>query len=525
MIAEHRDLHDRDEKDRVALEIGKLAVLNHDMEWLRQRVKECNAETDDWLVDAYRQYAMYDFNRDHAVAMVAGKAHVLYREVNVSTGAMETVFSTNNSVAAIYQNVRLPSVGRLGGSKAFLVWRDKLFDTWMNMDDRRTYKQVTFMPQPDLIASTVMPAPYRGAYNLYAGAAFEPKPGVCERIKWHIYNTWCNKDDDVYWYVIKWMARMIQEPHKQGNAVIVLRSGEGGGKNIIISIFEDYFGKHAVQLTKPEDLTGFNDHLATSVFVFLNEAMWGGNKAAEGAVKSAITDKKLMVERKFVPKFEARNCTHIMVASNNDWVVPVGVGDRRFVMLDLNDEHKGNHAYFHALADEIDNGGKEAFIHVLRHGVDLTGFNAYDIPAQLDSVTKLDHKVRGMDSIEKWWMEVLTEGEFTFRGPNGGAMPRTVEWPEDGELMIPRSDFHRSYEDSTRGHYVEDSFSVNKKVAELLGERVIRKTRPAAKSEGNKRPWFFILPSLTEARALMEKRLKQHGPWRDVQDEGSREVV
>ena len=35
-------------------------------------------------------------------------------------------------------------------------------------------------------------------------------------------------------------------------------------------MFDDYFGAHAVMLTKPDDLGGFNDHLATAVFVFLN---------------------------------------------------------------------------------------------------------------------------------------------------------------------------------------------------------------------------------------------------------------
>ena len=48
-----------------------------------------------------------------------------------------------------------------------------------------------------------------GPYNLDGGADFEPAKGVCDLILGHIYNVWCRRHDETYWYVIRWMARMV----------------------------------------------------------------------------------------------------------------------------------------------------------------------------------------------------------------------------------------------------------------------------------------------------------------------------
>jgi hypothetical protein len=66
----------------------------------------------------------------------------------------------------------------------------------------------------------------------------------------------------------------------------------------------------------------------------------------------------------------------IIVASNSDWVVPAGIGDRRWFVLDVADTFAGfaHEAYWHALYAEIDNGGSEAMFYDLL-ALDLTAFN------------------------------------------------------------------------------------------------------------------------------------------------------
>lgn len=487
-----------------------LESLDVSREISHRDIMNCDPDRDEDLVDSYYRQEQKRFNAKHGMLMLEGKSVVVYRELNRDTNEFETKFSTSNSMSAYWCNKKLPKVERPREGAPFISWPIRVFDDWLDSYTRRTYQQTEFKPETGLLASTIMPET-GGAYNLYLGANFLPAQGDCYLIISHIYDVWCNRNDELYWYVIKWFARMIQEPQLQGRTVLVLRSGQGVGKNIILDIFDRYYGSHSVMLSKPEDLAGFNDHLATSVFVFLNEALWGGNRSHEGSVKTIITDDKLQVERKYIPKFKIRNCTHIVVATNNDWAVPVGIDDRRFLIMDLSEEHRDDMSYFDKLVTQINNGGQEAFIHYLMNEVDLTGFDVRKMP-QTESVTKLDHKVRTADSITRWWIDVLTEGGFQYIGEEDilSARKRTIfiEWDVEGSLVIEKSVVYDSYCQSIRGQHIESKHSVTKKIAELLG------TKPEVKRSSNPgRPWNYVFPSLSNARENMDRILKQKGPW------------
>jgi hypothetical protein len=60
-----------------------------------------------------------------------------------------------------------------------------------------------------------------------------------------------------------------------------------------------------------------------------------------------------------------KNFIRLIVASNNDWVVPAGLEERRFFVLDISDKYMQNHEYFKKLFDQMDNGGREAMLHDL----------------------------------------------------------------------------------------------------------------------------------------------------------------
>ena len=48
----------------------------------------------------------------------------------------------------------------------------------------------------------------------------------------------------------------------------------------------------------------------------------------------------------------------LLITSNAEWVVPAGLEERRFVVLEVGREKMQNHGYFAALMSQIDNSGK-----------------------------------------------------------------------------------------------------------------------------------------------------------------------
>src|ERR1700744_2087702 len=120
------------------------------------------------------------------------------------------------------------------------------------------------------------------------------------------------------------------------------------------------------QISSAEHLVGrFNGHLRDTVLLFADEAYWPGNQGAEGTLKRLVTEPPIFIEAKGRDGGEVPNLLHVMMASNEDWVVPAGERERRYFNLKVSDEKLQNHGWFKAINDQLENGGYEAMLHDL----------------------------------------------------------------------------------------------------------------------------------------------------------------
>ena len=160
----------------------------------------------------------------------------------------------------------------------------------------------------------------------------------------------------------------------------MLRGLKGTGKGMVGQMLMRIFRNHSLHITNPKHLVGnFNAHLVDALFLFLDEAFWAGDKQGEGTLKALITEPTVMIEPKGVDSFQMPNRLKILMASNNDWVVPATADERRYFVLDVSDERKGDVAYFTALAAAIDGDELAAFLDYLLQ-LDLPGFDHRNPP-------------------------------------------------------------------------------------------------------------------------------------------------
>jgi hypothetical protein len=68
-----------------------------------------------------------------------------------------------------------------------------------------------------------------------------------------------------------------------------------------------------------------------------------------------------------------------MMASNNDWVVPAGLEERRFCVCDVSDKYMQDKKYFGKIYKQMDNGGIEAMLYDLEN-MDLSTFDIRTVP-------------------------------------------------------------------------------------------------------------------------------------------------
>jgi len=361
-------------------------------------------------------------------------------------------------------------------------------DLWMRHPDRRTYTGFAFEPSDECPADK---------YNLWRGWPIEPKEGPCDLILNHIREIICSEDLVLYEWVVDWLAYMFQNiGGRRSDTAIALLGGQGTGKSFFINTIGKLLGRHFKQISQQLQLTGnFNLHLKDALLVYLDEAIWPGDKRAEGHLKSLITAPLVQIEGKHKDAFHITNHIRVMFSSNNRRVVPAGLDERRFCVLKVSDKRKNDRAYFKKIQDQLDNGGYAALLHFFLNKK-ITS-NVWSIP-QTDAL--FDQKLASMDSGQQYWYSCMSD-EFL--------LDPGEPWPE----LVEKRRLYEHYLNYTqkRGyhHYLPDN-QFFKVLKDLCPE--LKTVRLPANAKG-KRPWAFQVPPLEVCRTAFEKSLGMPIRW------------
>jgi phage/plasmid-associated DNA primase len=256
--------------------------------------------------------------------------------------------------------------------------------------------------------------------------------GDWSKLKEHIKNNICQRKPEVYDYVLMWLAFAVQHPNRPSEVALAMRGKRGVGKSILGNIFGKLFGQHFRHIFSSKHLVGhFNSHLRDCIFLFADEAFWTGEKSAEGVLKGLITEPTLNIEGKGKDIVRTKNMLHIMMASNSDWVVPAGLEERRFCILDVGDKHIQDKAYFGAIYKQMENGGYAAMLHDLLD-LDLRDFDIRDVP---DTEGLREQKILSMDPITAWWFQKLKDGSLPSEDGEWGITEKNAIYEDYAETI------------------------------------------------------------------------------------------
>ena len=353
----------------------------------------------------------------------------------------------------------------------------RMADFWLNSPVRRTYVNgMAFIPSGNCPDHT---------YNLWRGFGIAPIPSDVDPILDYLLKVVAQNDATNYQYLINWLAVGVQYPARQGEVAVVLRGSKGIGKSTLGRLMLKIYGQHGMQITNSRHLVGnFNGHLQKTAFLFADEAFFAGDRIGENVLKGLVTERNITVEKKGVDAVTARNRLKILMCSNSDWVVPATADERRFFILDVSDERRGEVAYWQQLNHIIDNGGAAGFLHYLQQ-IDLSKFDVRKVP---NTVGLDSQKLQSLGAIESAIYDALYQGSLGHR-----------EWQSDSTLEITSHELMELVNAYCRDRYrfrfdTPNQAVIGRKIKQLVGaER--RQTRT-----WSGRAWGYKLPTLVEAR-------------------------
>jgi hypothetical protein len=195
--------------------------------------------------------------------------------------------------------------------------------------------------------------------GLFDGA--EMPIGYCDTFLQHMFRNMCGGDDEVFTYLLAWIADALWNPGPCETAV-VLTGPQGSGKTVWVESIMEFFGIHAITLDDPEQIVGnFNKHLQNKSLVFADEAFFAGNRKHAAKLKTLVTRPDVFIEPKGVDGFVVPKKFRLIMASNDEHIIQAERDDRRNLVLSVDaGEHNQDHAYFARMRDEWTHGGRQA---------------------------------------------------------------------------------------------------------------------------------------------------------------------
>jgi Family of unknown function (DUF5906)/Bifunctional DNA primase/polymerase, N-terminal len=446
--------------------------------------------------DATTNDLVGDLNNKYCVVLEGGKVRVL--TFSQQHGREMVNYLTFSDFRNLYMN------------KSVVVGKDEkenditvpLGAYWLKHPHRRQYDGVIFDP--------CKPNTTGGKLNLWRGWGIETKPGDWSLMQQHIFEVLAAGDSEHEQYILNFAAWCVQHPGTPAEVALVFKGPEGTGRGIFARAMCRIFGQHAHQISSIKHLTGdFNKHLRDCCLLFADEAFWPGYRNQEGTLKRLITEPTLFIEPKGLDAFEVANMIHLIMVSNNKWVIPASMDARRFAMFEVAEHKKQDPSWFKPLYQQMEDGGYAAMLHdVLKR--DLGDWHPRQVIKTAALYVQQMLSLDSLDPYDAWWFALLKDGILP--GYEGYVEDEDAT-RENGKKTMVRGDPNprRSYSDLLFEHARKCVPRLKFESDNALGHALRNHGCTPFNREG--RGWEF--PPLKEARAAWEERV----PWQAWDDD------
>ncbi|WP_018124600.1 primase-helicase family protein [Desulfovibrio oxyclinae] len=444
---------------------------------------------DDGLTHPNDIIKLVQMNHEFFVARHNGKVSVLQETTN-ENGQTEIVALTDRELMLLKSHETIRQIKSYDKNHQPQYKNVRIADAWLTWKFRRTYEATVFRP------GGLNEDDAKRFYNLFQGFEVTPAAGQFPRIEYHLKEVWCRGNWRHYRFLTNWWAHLLQYPNEKAKVALVIKGGKGAGKSTIFEgIFERILGAAYCKVDRPEQVTGkFNAHQRGKLLLVLEEAVWAGDKAAEGALKSMITDRKTMIEPKCVDAYQEDSYFRLAFVSNERRAVPATADERRYFALSVSSDKAMNIDYFRALWEEIENGGVEAFMHhLINWKVDRTElFNPPLTEALFEDIYE------SFSAFEKWVYELLHDED-------------AIDWGKPVRTKDLFDHYKAWYEEARGlGSYLKGGQITSQGKMKSMAEAFF--SAPHRKIGGQS---HLEMPTMKNARKIFESKVKAVVMWRD----------
>ena len=373
---------------------------------------------------------------------------------------------------------------------------------WLADKDARRYDGLTFSPEREVSPRF---------FNMWRGFTVEPMlfedatpqaQAALDDYLDHALNNVCNGDEKLFHYLMCYAAHIFQKPWQKPLVALVFKGAKGVGKNAFIKFINDLLGMHAILTAKKRFLLGqFNSHFEACLTFTLDEAVWGGDKEAEGGLKDLITGDYHNIELKGKEMYKVTNLTRVFIIGNEAWLVPASDDERRYAIFNVNANKQMDTKFFDTMRINMEAGGSRLLLNYFL-SYDIKGTNI-NIAPQTQGL--LDQKIASLDMLGQWWFDCLMGGELV------GSSATDIDF-----TSINTNFFRRAFQEYTKQRRITARLPSDI----VIGKEMKRYAPSMKRYKVFGAGYEYRSPGLADLRKDWEKFIKGEIEWPITEEEG-----
>ena len=203
--------------------------------------------------------------------------------------------------------------------------------------------------------------------NMWGGWPQAPRAGDCECLLELLYHL-CKRErnaDEVYQWVLRWLAYPIQYPGTKMKTALVFHGPQGSGKNMFFEAVMAIYGEYGRIIDQAAVEDKFNDWASRKLFLIADEVVARAELFhIKNKLKGLVTGDTIRINPKNVGAYEERNHVNMVFLSNEVMPAVLERDDRRYLVVWT--PPKLDPGFYEQVRIELQNGGVAALHHHLK---------------------------------------------------------------------------------------------------------------------------------------------------------------
>ncbi len=314
------------------------------------------------------------------------KDFVLSRTYKIISKSVEYIFPIMSSVGNYIEFARIsagkPCQAFFGDAHVLSSDGKKPISIWSIIDNiAPSYTGFKFDPYNPLKPTQLAASLKINTFTGYAAYPVEDYKNseIINKFEHYVLHYLCSDDQDLYVWLMDWIADIFQNPaHKKGTAVYLYSHEKGLGKSTFYTVLNMLLGNLSAKIEASKLGQRFNAEISSKLLVFIDEVTYNLKKSS-AILRDNVTSETNAIERKGFETTIEKNCARYLLAGNYKDAIEFDENndERRFTVINMTNRINDNNersTYFEDLITNCNKYKNELLTYLLTRNItsDLT---------------------------------------------------------------------------------------------------------------------------------------------------------